>query len=51
MDKTPRRLLCHHIRNAIVGFAFGIATLPIMLAVWPLLAAAMLWNDTDKEDD
>ena len=49
MDKS-QRLLARHIRNAITGFVFGIVTLPIMLAVWPIIAAAMLWNDTDEDD-
>ena len=37
-------------RNAALGFALGVVTLPLGLALWPFLCAAWWWCETDEDD-
>lgn len=38
------------LRNAALGLALSIVTLPIGLIAWPVICVWFFWNETDEED-
>ena len=37
------------LRNATLGLALGICTMPLGVVAWPLFLAWWCWNETDDE--
>ena len=37
-------------RNAVLGLALGIITIPLVFICWPIFLCCWMWQETDDDD-
>ena len=42
-------MIARRIFNALLGFALGLVSVPLVALVWPFALAAWMWNETDGD--